>query len=128
MKLTNFFNPLTTIVAILIFAVGCGKPASPRENVETAIADAILMLESNKIEKLIKTYIPPNKLVKMLKKNDIKDLVSKNSAGKMRQLLMALKSAQLLEPQYSSDLKSAKFRTSPNELIMIKIDGYWYIK
>ena len=66
MKVKSIF--LWTVISLSAFLISaCGDP-NPRENVDSTISEAIFLLEKRDVENLIKNYIPPKNLEKMLKK------------------------------------------------------------
>ena len=126
MKVKNIFFWIA--ISLLTFLISACDDPNPRENVDATISGAIFLLEMRDIENLIKNYIPPKNLEKMLKKNDLKDLVTKYSDERRNKMLTTLRSAQSLDPEYSHNNTLATFRTSPYKLILIKIESYWYFK
>ena len=107
------------------------KP-DPRENLDTAIAEAILLIEAKDTTGMIKTFVPPDALKHILEKRTIEEMVKdveKNLPG----MLKMLRKAQEVKPTLSNSDAAAPYVfeeeiDGKKELKLIKVDRFWYLK
>ncbi len=104
----------------------------PRENLVSAINDAIHLLENKEYQSFIEKYALPEDLEKILKKESMDELVEGFSKGKAEKVLEALKFASELDPKYDETKTKATFSKAEvgglsKDIVFKKVDKYWYI-
>jgi hypothetical protein len=107
---------------------GAAKP-DPREELQTAIAEGIRLLEAREYKTFVTTFVPAEELKK---RGDIDAFVEKFSGPRAAQLLAALKEIQTAKPVMDDSGTRATFGLQaaegrPNSLRFEKIGRYWYI-
>lgn len=132
MKLTAF--------AMLIAFAGLARAQDsrvdkpdPREKVDTAIAEAVRLIEAKEYVKLLKDFVPPDELKRITEATDINEFAKKFADGKAPRLLKALKATKGIEPTMSDDKSRAtiKFRETvdgKDKIEFLKVGKHWYIK
>ena len=105
---------------------------APRENLVSAISDAIQLLENKNYQSFIEKYAMPEDLEKILKRESMDELVESFSDGKAEKVLNALKLASELEPKYDESANKATFSKNDvggmsKDMVFRKVDKYWYI-
>lgn len=108
------------------------KPV-PRENVDTAVKEAIRLVEAKEIATFIMQFAHPDDLKKILKGKTIEELAEQFSAQKSANLLLALKDIDGKKPELSEDGTQAMFKvdlkTAPGGRIVFQKSGkLWYIR
>jgi len=104
----------------------------PRENLISAITDAIFLLENKKYQSFIEKYALPEDLEKILKKESMDELVENFSKGKAQKVLNALKLAKELTPKFEENGSKAIFLKNDvggmsKDMVFKKVDKLWYI-
>ncbi len=104
----------------------------PREDLISAITDAIHLLENKETQTFIEKYALPEDLEKILKKKSMSELVEDFSKGKGEKVLIALRLAKKLKPMYSESGNKASFLKSEvgglsKDLVFTKFDNLWYL-
>jgi hypothetical protein len=142
---------MRTIISLLVVSIflGCGSkptdrkeltagsnpaPAAngkdPREELPTAIAEAIRQLENKEYEKFVADFMSPEDKLQMVGKKieDIAKLVEKNSADMMAQMQAAQKATPTLEDEGEKAVyKNLKVGERNTKFTMVKSGKYWYI-
>ncbi len=105
---------------------------NPRENLVSAISDAIQLLENKNYQSFIEKYAMPEDLEKILKRESMDELVESFSDGKAEKVLKALKLASELEPKYDESGNKATFSKNDvggmsKDMVFKKVEKFWYI-
>ena len=105
---------------------------NPRENVISAITDAIFLLENKEYQAFIEKYAAPEDLEKILNKKSIDELVKDFAEGKAEKVLNVLKLASKLEPKYDKSGNKATFSKNEvggmsKDMVFKKVEKFWYI-
>lgn len=109
------------------------KKPDPREKPETAVAEAIRLLEKKEHVDFLKKFVAPDDL-KGLTKRITFDQFAKEFAGeKADKLLKALKQVEDGKPELDKEMKEAVFKLKEDvgekdSITFKKVDKYWYIK
>ena len=104
----------------------------PRENLTSAINDAIHLLENKEYQSFIEKYAMPEDLEKILNKESMDDLVKGFADGKAEKVLNALKLARELNPEYDESGNKATFLKDDvggmsKDMVFKKVDKFWCI-
>lgn len=129
--------PLVMLCAVLV--LGSTPPATtqadPREQVSTAVAHGIKLLEAKDYMRFMKDFISPNDMQKVLGSRTEIDAAMAQKFGEQKAplLLEALREAQKTKPAYDPEGMTALFplKTSiggRNTLEFVKVGKLWYIK
>lgn len=127
------------IVAALASAVGfaalVAAPAKvdPRKKLETAIPEAIRLLEAKEYKTFLKMFVAPDDFKKLTKEVSLDEFAQKFGKNKSDDLLRVLKSVKGKEPAFDSEKRKATFKIeikdAPKKSIsFVKIDNLWYIQ
>lgn len=108
------------------------KP-DPREKIETAVAEAIRLLEAKEYGALLKAFVPPEDLKKFTERGGFEELESQFAKSNAPELLEILKSIKGSTPKMENEGKKAVFqfkepRNGKKSITFNKIDKYWYIQ
>jgi hypothetical protein len=118
--------------ASVCFAVGMADvPPNPRENVSTALAEAIDLLEAKRYTTLIKRFVPPDQLKRLMDEKSLEE-VTIHFEAQADEVLKAFRALERATPVFSRDGREATFRTTESvvhqKLTFQRIGRYWYIK
>ena len=127
---------LVSALGILLLCTGwlaADEKRAFQENLDTAIAEGIKMLESQEYSKFLKTFVDPEQFKKFSELGDIEEFAKKFGEKKGKQLLEVLKSIKGKTPKMEEDGKKATFDikiegVSKDSIIFAKVEKYWYIK
>lgn len=108
------------------------KP-DPRENLDTAIPEAIRLLEKKDYEGLLKAFVAPLELERITAKKPLPEFVKQFGEEKADNLLTVLNAVKGTTPTLSEDKATATFEfkeriMGKGDIKFQKIDKYWYIK
>lgn len=103
-----------------------------REKLETAIPEAIRMLEAKEYAIFLKAFVEPKQLKKMAEQGPMEDAVKKFANSNAKQLLRVLKWIKDTTPKMNKEGTSARYEfnldgVSRTDITFNKIDKYWYI-
>lgn len=104
-----------------------------QENLDTAIAEGIKMLEGQEYARFLKHYVEPDQFKKFSEQGDIDEFAKKFSEKKAKIILDVLKSIKGKTPKMEEDGKKASFEIKlegfpKDSIVFARIDKYWYIK
>jgi hypothetical protein len=106
------------------------EAADPRAKLDTAIPEAIRLLEAKEYKTMLKEFGAPDALKKILGEVSLDQFAERFAAGKADDLLKALKSIKGKKPEMSDDGNKATFTLADRNaqpVILEKIDKCWYI-
>ncbi len=117
----------------LIRSLSAEDKPDPRESLDTAVPEAVRLLEAKDYEGLLKTFVAPKELEQIVEKGDLKDLAKSFGGNKAERLLKVLQAAKGLMPTYNDDQTLATYKLpekieSKGEIRFQKIEKLWYIK
>ena len=108
--------------------------ADPREKLETAVPEAIRLLEKKEYKTFLKQFVSPKALERMLKDEELtlEELAAKFAVKKTDPLLDVLKAIEKVKPTLQDDGKTAKFYLPKPGIVNMsikfyKVGKYWYI-
>ena len=132
---------IRTVSCFLVIAAYCGhaqlfgqeKKADPRESLETAIPEAIRLLEAKDYRSLLKAFVAPEDLKKFSERGGFEDFVTKFSSRKAPSLLATLNSIKGIKPTLKDEDRTAVFEfkepiQGKTSITFVKIDKYWYLQ
>jgi hypothetical protein len=134
------FASITSIAFAILAVVGTARAQDskddkpdPREKVDTAIAEAVRLIEAKEYATLLKKFVPPDELKKITEIVNLDEFAKKFGDGKAPRLLKALKATKGIEPTMSDNGSKAtiKFKESidgKDKIEFIKVGKHWYIK
>jgi hypothetical protein len=124
-------------VAVAFFATATlaradDKP-DPRAKVETAVAEAVRLIEAKEYATLLKKFVPPDEYKRVTENVSIDEFAKKFGESKAPRMLKALKAAQGVKPTMNDDGSKATIEfkepvEGKDKIEFIKIDKLWYIK
>ncbi len=127
------------ILAVLVGVWGCAalamaqEKADPREKLETAIPEAIRLLEAKEYETFLKTFVAPDDMKKCLKDGSLAEFARNFAEDKAANLLLILKAIKDQKPALDAEEKKATFKheiksAAKDVLIFAKVEKFWYIQ
>jgi hypothetical protein len=112
-----------------------GDKPDPREDLATAVPEAIRLLKERKYEDFIASFVSPEELepIRDRKKMSIKEVAAKFEKTHAALLLKILQSIEGKQPTLAEDRASATFQHDVNGahspvITFVKVDKLWYIK
>jgi hypothetical protein len=128
----RFAATLGMAIALVGMVRADDKP-DPREKVDTAVAEAIRLMEAKDYAGLLKNFVPPDDLKKMTAVVTLDEAGKRFGEGKAPRLLKALKEAKSLKPTMDASGNKATFTfkesiDGKNDIVFAKIGKYWYIE
>ena len=107
--------------------------ADPREKLETAIPEAIRLLEAKEYETFLKTFVVPDDFQKITKKMWLNEFATQFGKDKAADLLQVLKSVKGKKPTLDSKEKKATFKhkvkgVPKDSISFVKVENFWYIQ
>lgn len=124
---------IVVVLSLAGWAAADDAKPDPREKLDTAIPEAIRLLEAKEHLKFIKTFVSPDELKKITEKGSIEDLAKSFGEKKADRLLKILGAIKDAKPTLSDDGKTATFDLkalpdSKGSISFLKVEKYWYIK
>ena len=120
---------------VLTLFVGVQTPApakaDPRENLDTAIAEAIRLLEKKDYAGFLTTFSEPGRLAK--RRDSLQEFAAEFGRERAGMVLGVLKQIQKTKPSVSENGTVATFKVDPapaggrDNIRWRKTDRYWYI-
>lgn len=127
---------VTTLASLLtITAAAQDAKPDPRENLDTAVKEAIRLMEAKEYETFIKQFLHPEDLKRLTDSGtSVEEMAKRFAMKKAERNLEVLKELQEKKPQHSDDgrqafVESEKFKRMPNSKIRFqKVGKLWYIR
>jgi hypothetical protein len=124
---------LLCFLLLSILAAAPAPKANPREQLKTAIPEAIRLLEAREYMTFLKTFVAPDDLKKITKDKPLDELATFFAENKAAQLLKALKSIKDAKPTRDDSGKKATYQlgeeiAGKKTITWVKVDKYWYIR
>jgi len=123
------------LLGMAVFAVPAMAQvqADPREELETAIPEAIRLLEAREYETFLKTFTAPDDFKKITGEVSMEEFAAKFEKDKVSILLRILQAVKDKEPAFDAEKKKATFKhgiqdVSNSAIDFVKVGDYWYIK
>ncbi|GIW92819.1 MAG: hypothetical protein KatS3mg110_0860 [Pirellulaceae bacterium] len=109
--------------------------AHPQAQLDTAISEAIRLLEKKDHVTLLKNFVAPDDLQKIVQNVPIEELAERFGKNHAEHLLKVLKSIQGKKPELDQEKKTATFRIDESlrlpmrdTLVFVQVNGLWYIR
>lgn len=125
------------IVAIALFSCLASCPAQdsktdPREKLETAIPEAIRLLEAKDYTKLLKNFVKPEDFKRITESQPLEAFARQFGKDKSDNLLTVLKSIKDVKPKLEDEGEKAVFTLKEavggkDKITFEKVDKFWYI-
>jgi len=121
------------VIAPLVTAQTKAK-ADPREKLDTAIPEAIRLLEAKEYETFLEKFVPPDLFKKITKETTLKEFATRFGKDKAADLLRVLKSIKDQKPTLDSKGTKATFKLKNEDkkgkdsISFVKVGKFWYIQ
>ena len=118
---------VTTIFAVSLRADAAGDP---REKLETALPEAIRLLEAKDYATLLKEFVAPDDFKHITENQSLEQFAKEFGEDKAAGVLKDLKSIKDKTPELSAEGNKATFAredANAKPIVWVKIDKYWYI-
>ena len=127
---------ILTVLAIVAGFAALGaaeEKADPREKLETAIPEAIRLLEAKEYENFLKAFVAPDDMKKIAQEGPLVDFAKRFGEAKAADLLLILKSIKGKKPALDAEEKKATFKlevksAAKDEISFVKVEKFWYIQ
>ena len=130
---------MLTLIAGVTLALTLATPqpqapaakVDPRENLDTAIAEAVRLLEAKEHAAFLKTFIEPSMLAS--RRDTFEEFAASFAGERADRLLAMLKHARTMKPAMNAEGTIATYQPDPNagvgtrSLRWEKTGKYWYI-
>lgn len=132
MKVLASIGVLLGLLAWAAFAEADKKP-DPQAKLETAVPEAIRLLEAKEYASFLKAFVPPEDLKRITEKAPLEEFAKNFAEKKAARLLEMLKAIQDVKPELNEEGSEATFEAKEEiggkkKLGFLKIDKRWYIK
>ncbi|OHB74747.1 MAG: hypothetical protein A2Z34_06395 [Planctomycetes bacterium RBG_16_59_8] len=132
MKVLGVLVALCASVALFVGAVEEGK-TDPRENLETAIPEAIRLLEAKEYVTFLTNFVNPDDFKRFTEGTTVDAFAKHFAGGNAEFLLKALQSIKEAKPTMENDGKRAVYEIKEkingrDKLVFVKVEKFWYIE
>ena len=126
-----------TIAVALVLGFACAlqaeDTADAREELATAVPEAIRLLKSKQYEEFVESFIAPDDLKNITAKRSVEEFARQFAETHAASLLEVLQGIEGQRPKLDPDGKTATFihgiKDAPRETITFaRIGKYWYIQ
>ena len=119
--------------AALSVAIAEEGKAEPRENLETAIPEAIRLLEAKEYVTFLTNFVNPDDFKRFTEGTTVEAFAKHFAEGNADVLLKALQSIKEAKPTMENDGKRAVYDLKEkingrDKLAFVKVEKYWYIE
>jgi hypothetical protein len=131
-------NASLTLVALFSFtsvapSLDADPKDDPREELESAIPEAIRLLEAKEYVTFLKNFVAPVHLKKLAEKGSLEEFAKEFGRTKSGRLLKVLKSIKDAKPELGDEGKKATFKLKEEvegkkTIVFVKVDKFWYIQ
>lgn len=114
--------------------VAADSKADPRENLETALPEAIRRLEAKEYTSFLRDFVSPDDLKGITEQGPLDEFAKAFGEGKAAQLLQVLKSIVDAKPTLNESGNEATYelKDAPSDskktITWMKIGEFWYIQ
>ncbi|QDT53476.1 hypothetical protein Pan44_14930 [Caulifigura coniformis] len=129
----RFAVAFASVVVVAACAVAEDKKADPRESVETAVPEAIRLLEAKEYKEFLKAFVPPETFEKITQRKTIDEFSEDFGKSKSGDLLKVLRAIKDQSPTYNDSRTKATYQfelegISKKSISFGKIGNVWYIE
>ncbi len=126
-------SALVLVLACLAPVESIGQTVDPRTQPETAVKEAIRLLEARKTVEFLRTFVRPSELEELLKKAPIDEVAKEIEERRVPDLLAALRAASTMKPVINEAGTRAEYRFEKpfgreRRIAMEKIGEFWYLR
>ena len=130
---------MSLVIASVVFGLSIfiapsqATPPSPREHPDTAIAEAIRLLEAKDYKTFVSQFVPPDQLKARAGSPEAFNTFVERFAERADRLLAAFKYIRTQKPTYDQAKTTATFQLDgqadapSTSLTFVKIGQYWYL-
>ncbi len=129
----RYLLSLFCVVGMAVSDLRAEDKPDPRESLDTAIPEAIRLLEKKDYEGLLKAFVPPQQFAELTADKPLAEFAKSFGEKKAERLLKVLTAVKGITPTLSEDKTVATFELKEpverkSDIKFQKIDKYWYIK
>jgi len=129
----KFAVAFVTVVAVAACVAAEDKKADPRENVETAVPEAIRLLEAKEYKDFLKAFVPRANFEKITQRKTIDEFAEDFGKSKSGDLLKVLQAIKDRTPTYNDTRTKATYQfelegIAKKSISFGKTGNYWYIE
>jgi hypothetical protein len=123
-----------TLVVIRLAAIHAFQQAAdPRTQPETAVKEAIRLLDAKKFVDFLETFARPGEVEELTAKAPIEEVAKEFGERRAPDLLSALRAASTMKPTLNQDATRADYRFEKpfgreRRISMVKIGEFWYLR
>lgn len=124
--------PIAMIAAVFSVSLAEDAKPDPQAKLETAVPEAIRLIEAKEYAKFLKNYVAPEDFKKITAEKPLDEFAKFFGERKAEPLLKVLKAAKDVKPTLDADGKKATFKVKDpidgrESISFQKIDKRWYI-
>lgn len=109
--------------------------ASPQSKLETAIAEAVRLLEAKEYKKFLESFVAPEDLKRITEQVPLEVFAERFGRERAGHLLKVLRSIEKAKPQIDPNSREASFTIEQGlqlpgreKMVFIQVGGLWYIR
>lgn len=109
--------------------------ASPQSKLETAIAEAVRLLEAKEYKKFLESFVAPEDLKRITEQVPLEVLAEQFGRERAGHVLKVLRSIEKAKPQIDPNSREASFTIEQGlqlpgreKMVFIQVGGLWYIR
>ena len=121
------------VMGLVVEHAAAEPKTDPRERLETAIPEAIRLIEAKELVALVKNFVAPEDLKKITRDSTIEEVAKKFEGKKADRLREALLAAKEVEPTFDETGTTATYRfkmpvDGRTTITFTKVGKLWYIR
>jgi hypothetical protein len=132
-------NTIRATTAVFLWLLAVISPApddskvDPREKLDTAVPEAIRLLEAKDYPTFLKNFLPPDDLKKITEKVPLDEFSKQFGENKAPRLLLVLRSIRDAKPTLDPSGNKATYELKEpidrkKTIGWVKVDKHWYIQ
>jgi hypothetical protein len=126
---------LLGVALLVVVSSASARAPDPREKLDTAIPEAIRLLEKKQYKEFLKTFLAPDDLKEATKEVTLDRLAEQFGKKKAAALLKALKQIKGTKPVKEKDENVVTYRLkdktedlAKDSITFVKVGEYWYLR
>jgi len=131
----RILTPCIVLLSLTSASLAEDAKPDPREELATAIPEAIRLLEAKKHSEFLENFVNPEDFKRITSKVPLADFAKKFAeSDKSARLVKVLKLIKTSKPEYNDAKTTATYKfdeavegTSKKQINFVKVEKYWYI-
>ena len=128
-----FSGAVAIAVLVLAPALQSVQATDPRTQPETAVKEAVRLLDAGKYAEFLKTFARPSEVEELTAKRTMEEVAAEFGQKRAPDLLAALRAAGTMKPALSAEGTRAEYAFEKpfgreRRVSMVKIGEFWYFR